>query len=153
MISNNIFNINSISLDNEFKTKKEVFNFITDYFFKNGFSINKKDLLDGFYAREEEGSTAFTDGIGIPHSKVDAIVKPGIFVLKIKEGIEWESMDDKKTFFFISLAIPNNNYDELHLKMLSSIARKLVDPIFKNNLLLAKDKETIYKIVSEVEIK
>ncbi|QGS52277.1 PTS sugar transporter subunit IIA [Spiroplasma tabanidicola] len=152
MINKEIFNEDSIVIDENLNNKEEVFAFISNYFVNNKYADNYKEIYQGFFIREKEGSTAFTDGIGIPHSKTATIKRPGIFILKNNIGIEWDSLDDKPTFFFIALAIPEKDAEVDHLKMLSSIARKLVDETFKKNLINSKNKEEVFELISKVEI-
>ncbi|AHI53252.1 PTS sugar transporter subunit IIA [Spiroplasma culicicola] len=152
MIDKSIFNINSIIIDTDFSTQEQVFSHLSKYFVKNSYCTNYEEIKVGFFEREKEGSTAFTDGIGIPHSKVNSIIQPGIYVIKNKNGINWDSLDGKETNFFIALAIPNLDSNTLHLKMLSSVARKLVDKEFKKNILNAKTKEEIFELLSLIEI-
>lgn len=152
MISKEIFNKKSICIDKDLNSKNDVLKYLADWFSKNNYGNDVTKIYQGFIEREEEGSTALPDGIGIPHSKTSAISRPGIFVLRNKVAIEWDSLDDKPTYFFIALAIPNDNSNVSHLKMLSSIARKLIDDNFKQNILAARSVDELYDLLSEVEI-
>ena len=47
--------------------------------------------------------------------------------VRTKKEIEWESIDGKKIKYIFLLAIPNNTKDDVHIKMLSELARSLMD--------------------------
>ncbi|ARU90840.1 PTS system fructose-specific IIA component [Spiroplasma clarkii] len=152
MIDSKIFNESSIILGTTLKTKAEVFEKLASYFYKNNYCDDTEMMIQEFWNREAEGSTAFINGIGIPHAKAEKINYPGICILKNNTGIEWDSLDGEDTSLFIALAIPEKGSSSIHLKMLSSVARKLADAEFKNNLLAAKSKKQIYELISSVEI-
>lgn len=44
-------------------------------------------------AREEESTTGVGDGIAIPHGKCDAVTKPGLAAMIIKDGVDFDSLD------------------------------------------------------------
>jgi PTS system fructose-specific IIA component len=52
----------------------------------------------------------------------------------------------------IALAIPDDVSGDQHIKILSSIARKLVDQKFRNQLTSAISKERLFKLINQVEI-
>ncbi|AGM25390.1 PTS sugar transporter subunit IIA [Spiroplasma chrysopicola] len=148
-----LFNLNHIYFDVDCKTQKEAFTFIANAFVENDVSNNLKKCFKGLVKREKEGTTGFNDGIAIPHARIKEISRPGLFVFLFKDGIEWKSIDDSKVKLAIALAIPETNSGSEHIKILSSVARKLVDQEFCQNLLSAKSKEAVYKLISEIEIK
>ncbi|WHQ37245.1 PTS sugar transporter subunit IIA [Spiroplasma sp. SV19] len=147
-----LFNINHIYLNVASTTKKDAFNFIAASFVENDVSLNFKKCYKGLIHREKEGSTGFNDGIAIPHAKVKEIIQPGIFVYQFAEPIAWNSIDGSKVKVAIGLAIPDVSSGVEHIKMLSSVARKLIDDDFRKNLFNATTKEAILTLVNEIEI-
>ncbi|WP_338972801.1 PTS sugar transporter subunit IIA [Spiroplasma endosymbiont of Panorpa germanica] len=151
-MDSNIFNKNQIYTQIEATSKKEAFKFIAQAFVDNNASSDYKACFKGLLAREKEGSTGFNEGIAIPHAKIKEITTPKVFVIKFKEGVEWKSIDDSKVKIAIALAIPFSNSEQQHLKILSSIARKLIDDDFRQQLNSATSAEELFKIVSSVEV-
>ena len=45
------------------------------------------------YRREEESTTGIGDGLAIPHGKCDAVIKPGLAAMVVKDGVEYDSLD------------------------------------------------------------
>ena len=43
------------------------------------------------YLREEESTTGIGEGIAIPHGKCDAVKKPGLAAMVVKNGVEFEA--------------------------------------------------------------
>ncbi|AXK50991.1 PTS sugar transporter subunit IIA [Spiroplasma alleghenense] len=147
-----IFDIDQIYIDIEVKNKKEAFKFIAQAFVDSKTSSDLKVCYKGLLDREKEGSTGFNEGIAIPHAKIKEITHPKVFVIKFKQGVEWKSIDGSKVNLAIALAIPADKVESDHLKILSSIARKLIDDDFRNKLNSSKTKEEFFTIVNKVEI-
>ena len=42
---------------------------------------------EGVFLREEEGTTGIGEGIAIPHAKTDAVAKPGLAAMVVKDGV------------------------------------------------------------------
>ena len=83
-------------------TKAEVFDLLIDMHDKNGNISSKDGYKAGIMAREEQGPTAIADGICIPHTKCDAVIKPGLVAATIPSGVDCEALDgNPSTLFFI----------------------------------------------------
>lgn len=108
--------------------------------------VSDKDIyIKGIFDRENEVSTGIGMGIAIPHCQSD-VVKTGAFSLvRLKEPIEWGSLDDHPVDYVIMLAAPKNG-DNMHLRMLSTLAMNLMDDTFRNGLLEASSVEDIKKV-------
>lgn len=105
--------------------------------------------IAGLKAREEIGSTGFGDGIAIPHTKVDAVIKPSIMVVTFENPIDWDSIDDAPVNMAFVISMPGSDTENTHLTVLSQLARKLVHEEFVNSLKNAKTAEEIEKIIKE----
>lgn len=148
-----IFNINHVFINNSIANQEEAFALIAQKYLDLGCATNYKKVLKGLHKREKEGSTGFNDGIAIPHAKIKNITKPGVFVFTFMNGLEWNSIDGSLVKVAIALAIPDQNADETHLKILSSIARQLINDNFRQKLLTAKNTEELFALVNQVEVK
>ncbi|GEO63189.1 PTS sugar transporter subunit IIA [Companilactobacillus nantensis] len=144
-----IFNQTNIFFDNESQTQDEAFQSIAKFVSYNGYSTSENDFYEGLKNREKESTTGFKDGIAIPHSNDDSVVKPGLFLVKFSNAIEWDSLDKKPITVAFVLSIPKNGSTE-HLKLLSKIARKLMDENFRQTILENEDKVVLATTVDEI---
>ena len=56
--------------------------------------INDREAYrEQVYAREEESTTGIGEGIAIPHGKCDAVTKPGLAAMVVKDGVEFDALD------------------------------------------------------------
>lgn len=97
--------------------------------------------------RENECTTGFGDGFAIPHTRCEAIKKAGIIVVKNEIGMSWIAMDELPVYIAIALLVPTNNEGNLHIQLLSSLSRKLINKQFKEALRIANTIDDIYTII------
>lgn len=109
-------------------------------------------LLDVLLEREKLGSTGIGDGVAIPHGKVPGIDEVIAVFARSIEGIDFESMDDKKAHLFFLLIAPENS-SGAHLKALAKISRLMKEPKFRMGLMEAKSREEILRAFSEEDSK
>ena len=106
---------------------------------------NRDQYLEAVYDRENEVSTGIGMGIAIPHCQ-NEVVKEGAFSLvRLSQPIEWGSLDNQPVDYVIMLAAPKNG-DNLHLRMLSTLAMNLMDDTFRKGLLEASSVEDIKQV-------
>ena len=101
-------------------------------------------LLD----REKLGSTGIGDGIAIPHGKVRDLKGVVASFGRSRDGIDFESIDQKPAHLFFLLVAPENSAG-VHLKALARISRLLKDPSFRQRLMEAETREDLFRIISE----
>lgn len=114
--------------------------------------LNLDMLLDVLLEREKLGSTGIGDGVAIPHGKVPGIDEVIAVFARSTEGIDFESMDDKKAHLFFLLIAPENS-SGAHLKALAKISRLMKEPTFRMGLMEAKSREEILRAFSEEDSK
>ncbi|MGL4108395.1 fructose-specific PTS transporter subunit EIIC [Clostridium sp. LP20] len=144
-----VFAADHIYIDENSKTKDEAFKFIASIAKKHGFVEDENEYYKGLHEREDEVTTGFNDGIAIPHSKNDTVIRPGVFLIKFKNPIEWQSLDGKKITTAFALTIPKDGADN-HLRILSEIATKLIDDDFRNTVITETDSNKLYDLVSKI---
>ena len=98
--------------------------------------------LQGVKDRELEFETGMGNGIAIPHCKSDCVKEAAFTLVKLNQKIEWGSLDGEPVDYVIMLAAADN----VHLKMLSSLAVGLMDDDFREALKDATDVDQIIDI-------
>lgn len=104
-----------------------------------------EEYLKGVNAREAESETGMGNGIAIPHCKSDCVKEAAFTLVKLKHSIEWGSLDGEPVDYIIMLAAPNST-ENVHLKMLSDLAVRLMDDDFREKLKDATDVDQIMMI-------
>ena len=114
--------------------------------------LSLEPLLDVLLEREKLGSTGIGDGVAIPHGKIPGIDAVVAVFARSAEGIDFESMDNKKAHLFFLLVAPENSTGD-HLKALAKISRLMKEPQFRMDLMEAKSREEILRAFSEEDSK
>ena len=131
----------SILVNVKSKSKKNVLETISDNL-ANGDSGRKDTIFDKLYEREKLGTTAFGQGIAIPHARIPQIESPKILFMKLSEGIDFDAIDKKKVDLIFSLIVPDTK-DDFHLEILSKVAALVDNKIFVQKIRDLSDKKEI----------
>lgn len=146
-----LFSEDHIYIDENSTTQDEAFKFIASIAKKHGYVKSEEDFYHGLQEREKEATTGFNDGIAIPHSKNSTVISPGVFLIKFKNPIELDSLDGKKITTAFALTIPEDGAEN-HLKILSTIAKELIDDNFRNTVIKETDSQKLYNLVKGIQL-
>ena len=142
----------SISLDGAPKSKSEALDQIVDLMVKSEKINDKEAYRKQVYAREEESTTGIGEGIAIPHGKCDAVTKPGLAAMVVKDGVEFDSLDGELVTLMFLIAAPNTE-DNIHLDVLSKLSVLLMNEEFTESLRNASSVEEFMSIINEADEK
>ena len=107
-------------------------------------NIDEEVLYQGFLQREELGSTGFSNGIAMPHCQIEGIENFYISLAVCPKGVNFDSIDHKKSRFFVSIVGPGGKRNK-HLQILAACSRILREPGVLNKLLEAKSRINLYE--------
>ena len=131
------------------KTKEEALAKLTDLLFESGALSDKDAFLKDVLDREAVSTTGIGNGIAIPHGKSANVKETTVAIGRLENEVEWESVDDKPVKLIVLLAVNEEDKTGVHVKLLSSMARKLAAEQTCKRLLDAKDADEIINIFSE----
>lgn len=136
-----------INMEIEAKDQKEAIEKVA-LLLENEDKIESKDeFIKGVLKREKEVTTGFGNGIAIPHCKINSVKEASIAIGKLKKAVDWDALDEKPVQYIVMLAIPNKEANTTHLKVLSTLATKLMENEFVNELLNADDAKKIIELL------
>ena len=91
-----------------------------------GYIADVDDYVEDIYLREAQGQTGIGNFVAIPHGKSDSVTQVGIAIGKLKNEIQWETLDGKGVKLIFLFAVGNDNENaKTHLKLLAEVARTL----------------------------
>ena len=140
----------SISLTAAPASKSEALDMAVDLMAASGKIRDKEAYRKEVYLREEESTTGVGGGIAIPHGKCDAVAKPGLAAMVIKDGVDFDSLDGEPVNLIFLIAAPNTK-DNIHLDVLSKLSILLMDEQFSENLKKASTPEEFLRIIDEAD--
>lgn len=142
--------VESIDLNGKVTGKNEALDAMVALMAKSGKINDIEKYRKGVYAREEEGTTGIGEGIAIPHCKSDAVSRPGLAAMVIKDGVDFDALDGEKVSLIFLIAAPNTE-DNVHLDVLSKLSVLLMDENFTSGLRNAKTVEEFLSVIDRAE--
>ena len=145
-----LLDVRSISLDAAPKNKQEAIDAAVALMVKCGKINDEEAYKKQVYAREEESTTGIGEGIAIPHGKCDAVDRPGLAAMVIREGVDFDSLDGAPVTLLFLIAAPNTE-DNVHLDVLSKLSMMLMDETFTESLRKAETPEQFLAIIDQAD--
>ena len=142
----------SISLTGSPANKQEALDQMVALMEKSGKITDVESYRKQVYAREEESTTGIGEGIAIPHGKGDAVAKPGLAAMVVKNGVDFDSLDGEPVTLLFLIAAPNTK-DNIHLDVLSKLSVLLMNEDFVNSLRNAASVEDFLAIIDKADEK
>lgn len=140
----------SISLDAAPTSKSETLDKAVELMAASGKLSDVEAFRKQVYAREEESTTGIGEGIAIPHGKCDAVKKPGLAAMVIKNGVDFDSLDGEPVTLLFLIAAPNTK-DNVHLDVLSKLSVLMMDENFSDSLRNASSVEDFLSIIDKAD--
>lgn len=140
----------SIKLDVSVSSKQETLDKAIELMAGSGKIEDVEKYKKGVYAREEEGTTGIGEGLAIPHCKSDAVKKPGLAAMVIKDGVDFDALDGEKVDLLFLIAAPDTK-ENVHLDVLSKLSALLMDENFTSELRHAKTPKEFLNICDKYE--
>ena len=140
----------SIRLNAAASSKKEALNQIINLINQTGNITNKDEYKEIVFKREEQGTTGIGEGIAIPHGKSSKVKKASLAAMVIPNGVDFESLDNKKVNLMFLIAAPETK-DNIHLEVLSRLSALLMDESFREKLKRAKSSKEFLNYIDEAE--
>lgn len=119
----------------------------------DGRVTDRATYVDAVWAREQEtGGTGMESGIAIPHAKSPAVTRAGLAFGHSRTGLDFGAEDGSPADLIFLIAAPEGE-DDLHVRVLSRIARKLIHESFRTSLREADSPQAVVDIIEkEVEL-
>lgn len=114
-----------IALDMEARDKHAAIEMIADALLGDGRLVDRDGYIADVVAREALIETGIGGGIAIPHAQSSSVRTPGVAYVRLRTAVEWGESGPARHVF--GIAVPDSNTDGAHLKILASLARRLLD--------------------------
>jgi len=118
------------------QSKEEVIQEMVDALYIASRTDDRSLLEEALWSREADYSTGLGHGFATPHCKTDAVNADSICVLRLKEPVNWDSVNGESVSMVVLLALRNSEFaNTTHMQVFSTLARKLMNEEFRQHLL------------------
>lgn len=114
-------------------SKEDAIKILIEELEKNNYLNDKEKFYSDVLERESTFPTYIGDEIGLPHSQSVGVIKPCVVIGRFKNNIVWTEEKEYANLVFL-IAVPKESQDNLHLKILSKLARLLMHEDFRDNI-------------------
>ncbi|CZQ87590.1 PTS fructose transporter subunit IIABC [Trichococcus collinsii] len=137
-------------MDLQATTKEGVIDEMISGLSANGIINDAAVYKEGIMKRESQTSTGLGDGIAMPHAKNKAVIKPAVVFAKSAAGVDYASLDGQPAHLFFMIAAPEGA-NNVHLEVLASLSRLLINPDFTASLKKAQTPEEVQGLFAAAE--
>jgi fructose-specific phosphotransferase system IIA component len=132
------------------ESKEDIINELIDLFKNDPRVEDIEKVRSAVLDREKVMSTGVGKGFAIPHGKTNAVKEIIGAFGRLKDGIDYESLDGNPVHL-VFLLVGKDNLISSHIKLLSRISRLMNKDDFRHRLTEANTADEIVKLFSEEE--
>ncbi|MES0491774.1 MAG: PTS sugar transporter subunit IIA [Leptospirales bacterium] len=110
----------------------------------------QKIALNLLIEREKSMTTGIGHGIAIPHSSIPFLKKTLGAMCILKNGIDFESIDNNDIFIVFLILLPDKQFEK-HIQTLANITKLTNDPDFRNTIINLDDPKAIWDEIEKRE--
>lgn len=136
-----------ILLDVVLPDRRGVIEAVADLMLAAGRVSDRDRYVQDVLLREAQLDTSIGGGIALPHARSAAARRSSLAFLRLREPIEWGESQDVRLIF--GIAVPEANAEDEHLKILSSVARRLLDDDLRKVIEHSAEKREIMALLSQ----
>lgn len=122
-----------IKIELESIDKEECFEEMVDLLVRANKLSDRKEALRALHQREDEATTGIGRAFAVPHGKTTAVKSLTIAIGTSKEGIEFDSIDNKPVHLVLMIFAPPDD-PTCHIQALAEVMRLVRIPGFPEKL-------------------
>ncbi len=146
-----VFAAERIQVDVNVSSHKRMIEMLSNLFTKNNHHIvNKNTVFHALLERERIGSTCVGNGVAIPHGRLSDLEEAMGAILRMKTPLNLDAIDDKPVILACGLLVPAD-CAEVHIRILSRLARGFSQGDLCRRMLEAKDSNQLFSQIVEFE--
>jgi len=140
----------NILLELEVEYKFDAINALVDTFVDVIENELLEEIREAIISREKIMSTGIGQGLAIPHGKTDAITQNYAAFARLKEPIEFNSIDSKPVQLIFLMVSPYSD-QRSHIRLLSRVSTLMNYDDFRSNLLNVPNHEDLIELFKQKE--
>ena len=145
--ANNVIRNDMIFLNKKINSKQEALLFLTEKAQQVGIINTQNEFLNKVLDREAIVSTAVGYQIAMPHGKSTVVQQPFVGFLRTTELFNWSEQDNEMVNMIFLIGVPEENEDNIHLKVISQLSKNLLNDSFREQLENLQNNTQIYSLL------
>ncbi len=141
-----ILPLQNVVLDLEATSKKRAFEQAA-LLFENHHGLARTAVFQSLIGRERLGSTALGHLIAVPHGRIKGLKEPVAAFYRLAEPVRFDPNDGRQASILFFLLVPEAA-TQIHLDLLSEIARLASNEALRQKLMVEPDAEVIHQLLT-----
>ncbi|HEX6256774.1 MAG TPA: fructose PTS transporter subunit IIA [Euzebyales bacterium] len=138
-----------IILELESNARDDAIREMADRLVAQGRVGDRSQFVDAVLKREAEGGgTGMEMGVAIPHAKSEAVNNASVAFARSGEGIDFGGDSEQPSGLIFLIAAPAGG-DDLHIRLLARLSRRLIHESFRQKLHDASSEDEVMQIFRE----
>ncbi len=151
-VGNDVIKKELIFLQQESQTRAAVLQTFVEKAVKEELITNQIDFLRAILKREGEVPTAIGYQIAMPHGKSSTVKEPFIGFMQTRKEFLWTEGQEETVRLVFLIGVPAENSNNLHLKFISQLSKKLLNAEFRARLSNATKVEQAYNLLRSIKM-
>lgn len=126
-------------------TKEDALSTMISQAATHGFIKDPKALESGIYSRERIISTGIGLGVAIPHAKLSGIQDFFITIGVLKEGVDWDAIDEEPVRIVLMIVGPDNQQTQ-YLQILARLSLIIKNSQHRERILASSRPEDVLTV-------
>ncbi|TDV23541.1 PTS system D-fructose-specific IIA component (F6P-forming, Fru family) /PTS system D-fructose-specific IIB component (F6P-forming, Fru family) /PTS system D-fructose-specific IIC component (F6P-forming, Fru family) [Mycoplasmopsis mustelae] len=148
---NSLFNKDTIFIDNEFASKQQAIEFLSQQLYDKKYVSDVKATYQLFIDRENQGSTGIGEQIAMPHIGSSVVLKNTLMFAKVKD-LNWDSLDKQPVNYIFAIALSTDERQNAHLSIMSKLSSLLINSDFKAELTKVSSADEFLRLIDKYEV-
>jgi multiphosphoryl transfer protein len=144
-----LLNQDLVLLESSSQSKEESIQEIVDALYVASRVEDRSALEECLWAREAVYSTGLGSGFAIPHCKTETVSHDSIAILRLNQAVDWGSVDGQPVIMVVLIALREPSNGTRHMQIFSTLARKLMNDDFRDQLLSIKTAQEMVAYMSQ----
>ena len=136
-----------IQLNVAASSKKRMLEVLSVLLSRHQAPLDRHTVFQVLNERERLGSTGIGNGIALPHGRLNGISEPQAAVLRLRQGLDFDAVDDQPVTLVIGLVVPADATEQ-HLKILASLAQAFSEEEHRSRILEAQDIDSLLSLLA-----
>ena len=128
-------------------SKKRMLEELAGLLSHNRSDLHRDTVFQVLNERERLGSTGIGGGLALPHGRLNGLTEPLAAVIRLRQALDFDSVDDKPIQLIVGLLVPANATEQ-HLNILASLAETFNDRERREAILMAGDAQTLFALLT-----
>jgi PTS system nitrogen regulatory IIA component len=145
MTVGDVLSADDILLDVDATSRRGVFEAVGELF-ASRYGLNRPQVSNALYAREQLGSTGLGHGVALPHARLSGVEGAVAAYVRTRMPIPFDAPDGKPVSDMIVLIAPRHA-NEMHLQLLAYVANLFASKEFREQLRACDDAAQVMQLI------